>query len=52
MPFYSGDRVVWDSHVGKYVPSTGELCFLRTSGSWSVLPESVGEEVVRSPGVS
>lgn len=50
MPFYLGGRLVWDSHVGKYLPSTGELCFLLTSGSWSVLPEDVGEEVVRSRG--
>lgn len=52
MPFYLGGKLVWDSHVGKSLPSTGELCFLRTGGSWSVQPENVGEEEVAGyPGV-
>lgn len=42
MLFYLGGRLVWDSHVGEYLPSTGELCFLCTRGSWCVQPENVG----------
>lgn len=45
MLFCLGGRLVWDLRVGKYLPSTGELRFLRPSGNGSAQPENAGEEI-------